>query len=91
MQQNISYKRELMAGDVIEVRTRILEIREKVIRFLHEMTNAETQEIAATCEITAVHLDRRTRKSRPFPEAVKEGGGSAGRLRLFVRHLRCAA
>jgi acyl-CoA thioester hydrolase len=72
VQQNITYKRELMAGDVIEVRTRILEIREKVIRFLHEMTNAETQEIAATCEITAVHLDRRTRKSCPFPEAVRE-------------------
>lgn len=40
-----------MAGDVIEVRKRILEIREKVIRFLHEMMNAETQEIAATCEL----------------------------------------
>jgi acyl-CoA thioester hydrolase len=75
VQQNITYKRELMAGDVIEVRSRILEIREKVIRFLHEMTNAETQEIAATCEITAVHLDRRTRKSYPFPEAVRKAAG----------------
>jgi len=36
------------------------------------MTNAETQEIAATCEITAVHLDRRTRKSCAFPEAVRK-------------------
>jgi acyl-CoA thioester hydrolase len=72
VQQNITYRRELMAGDVIEVRSRILEIREKVIRFLHEMTNAETQELAATCEITAVHLDRRTRKSCPFPETVRK-------------------
>lgn len=71
VQQNITYKRELMAGDVIEVRTRILEIREKVIRFLHEMINLETQEIAASCEITAVHMDRNTRKSCSFPEAVR--------------------
>lgn len=76
VQQNITYKRELMAGDVIEVRTRILEIREKVIRFL--MTNAETHEIAATCEITAVHLDRRTRKSCPFPETVRKAAARIG-------------
>ena len=72
VQQNITYKRELMAGDVIEIRTRILEIREKVIRFVHEMSNVETQEIAATCEITAVHMDRNTRKSSPFPDAVRK-------------------
>ena len=33
VQQNIAYKRELMAGDIVEVESRILEIREKVIRF----------------------------------------------------------
>ena len=31
VQQNITYKRELMAGDIIEVRSRILEEREKVV------------------------------------------------------------
>jgi acyl-CoA thioester hydrolase len=72
VQQNIAYKRELMAGDVIEIRTRILEIREKVIRFVHEMTNVERNELAATCEITAVHMDRNTRKSCPFPDAVRK-------------------
>jgi len=69
--QNIAYKRKLLAADVIEVRTRILEIRKKVIRFVHEMSNVQRQEIAATCEMTAVHMDRRTRKSCPFPEAVR--------------------
>jgi acyl-CoA thioester hydrolase len=41
-------------------------IGDKSIRFRHEMRNAETGEIAAACEITGVHLDRRTRKSTPF-------------------------
>ena len=50
VQQNITYKRELLAGDVIEVRSRILEVRERVIRFVHEMRNAERDEVAAICE-----------------------------------------
>jgi acyl-CoA thioester hydrolase len=72
VQQNITYKRELLAGDVIEIRTQILEIRDKVIRFFHEMTNIETADVAATCEITAVHMDRNTRKSCPFPAAIRK-------------------
>jgi acyl-CoA thioester hydrolase len=72
VQQNISYKRELFAGDIVEVRSRLLEIRDKSIRFLHEMRNAETGEIAAACEITAVHLDREAHKSMPLPPATRE-------------------
>ena len=70
VQQNISYKRELLAGDIVEIRSALLEIRDKSIRFLHEMRNAETGEIAAICEITGVHMDRtranRRRSRLPF-------------------------
>src|ERR1044072_7034710 len=58
VQPNIAYKRELLAGDIVEIRSRLLELREKSIRFLHEMHNAETGEIAATCETVGVHMDR---------------------------------
>jgi acyl-CoA thioester hydrolase len=68
VQQNITYKRELHAGDVVSIRSGVLEIREKVIRFFHEMYNDETGEIAATAEMTGVHLDTARRKSCPFPE-----------------------
>jgi acyl-CoA thioester hydrolase len=71
VQQNIAYKRELLAGDIVEVRSRALEIKDKSLRFLHEMWNAETRELAASCELTAVHIDRRQRKAMPFPEAVR--------------------
>ena len=71
VQQNISYKRELFAGDIVEVTSRLLELREKSIRFLYEMRNAETGEIAATCELTAVHLDRQAHKAMPFEDAVR--------------------
>ena len=72
LQQNISYKRELHAGDIVEIKSRVLEVRDKTVRFLHEMRNAETGEIAATCEITAVHLDRAAHKSIPFPPEIRE-------------------
>ena len=71
VQQNISYKRELFAGDIVEVTSKLLELRDKSIRFLHEMRNAETGEIAATCEITAVHLDRQAHKAAPFEDAIR--------------------
>ncbi len=74
VQQNIAYKRELMAGDTITIRSGILEMREKVIRFCHEMVNDESGEVAAVTILTGVHLDTQTRKSCPFPELVVERG-----------------
>jgi acyl-CoA thioester hydrolase len=71
VQQNISYKRELLAGDIIEIASCVLEVGNKSVRFLHEMRNAETGELAATCEITGVHMDRQARKSAAFPEEVR--------------------
>ena len=72
VQQNIAYRRELRAGDVVTVRSRMLEVKEKAIRFIHEMCNEETGEIAATSELTAVHIDTVRRKSCAFPERVIE-------------------
>ncbi|MGC0390290.1 acyl-CoA thioesterase FadM [Bradyrhizobium liaoningense] len=42
------------------------------------MTNAETGELVATCEITGVHMDRQLRKSAPFADAIRE---------IAVKHL----
>jgi acyl-CoA thioester hydrolase len=71
VQQNITYRRELLAGDIVEIRSVLLELREKSIRFRHDMTNAETGELAAACEITGVHMDRQARKSAPFEEVIR--------------------
>ena len=70
VQQNISYRRELLAGDTVLVRTRLLEVRDKAIRFVHEMTHDESGEVAATCELTGVHVDRRLRKAVALPGDV---------------------
>jgi acyl-CoA thioester hydrolase len=72
VQQNISYKQELLAGDIVEIRSFLLEMRDKSIHFVHEMRNAETGEVAATCELTGVHVDRKVRKSVAFADAIRE-------------------
>lgn len=74
VQQETTYKRELIAGDLIAIQSGVLEMREKVIRFYHEMLNAETRELAAKTTLTGVHLDSETRKSCPFPAQILERG-----------------
>lgn len=74
VQQNISYRRELMAGEVLYVQTQMLEMRNRVARFVHKMIHTETGEIAAVCELTGVHLDRTARKSTPFPADILATG-----------------
>lgn len=68
--QRIAYRRELHAGDTVAVRSGALEVRDKVIRFVHEMRNAETQQVAAITMLTGVHIDTTTRKSCPLPAEV---------------------
>lgn len=74
VQQETTYQRELVAGDLITIQSGVLEMGEKVIRFYHEMLNAETREIAAKTTLTGVHLDSETRKSCPFPAEILERG-----------------
>lgn len=70
VEQVLNYKKELMPGDVIEIRTRILDLYDKKVRFRHEMIHRESGLVAATCELLGVCFDRETHKSRSFPPEV---------------------
>lgn len=72
VEQNITYKRELRAGDLVTIRSGVLEIKDKVLRFYHEMRNEEGGQVAATTTLTAVHIDTQLRKACPFPPEVLE-------------------
>jgi acyl-CoA thioester hydrolase len=74
VQQNITYRRELHAGDTVTVRSAFLEIRDKAAKFVHEMRNGVSGEIAAICVLTGVHTDSQTRKSCAFPPEILERG-----------------
>ena len=68
--QHISYLQELHAGAVVSVRTRVLEVKERSLRFEHEMVDESTGAIAARTMLKAVHLDTAQRKSAPFTATV---------------------
>lgn len=68
--QHLQYRRELLAGDVLTVRSRVLEMHARKIRFRHEMFSGDDTEPAAVTTLVGVHLDADTRKACPFPEQV---------------------
>jgi acyl-CoA thioester hydrolase len=72
VEQHIEYERELFAGDVVTVTSSILEVRDKVLRFAHEMKNDATGEVAAKTTLVAVHLDAGKRKACALPDDVRE-------------------
>ena len=72
VQQDITYKRELLAGDTVAVRSTLLEVRENSAKFVHEMRHAVSGEVAAICVLTGVSIDAQTRKSTPFPAEIVE-------------------
>jgi acyl-CoA thioester hydrolase len=47
-------------------------MKEKSIRFTHEMCKADTGEVAATTVLTGVHLDTVARRACAFPDSVRE-------------------
>lgn len=70
-EQRIIYKRELVAGTLVSVRSGVIEVGEKKIKFFHEMINEETKEVAAITFLTGIHIDTILRKACPLPEEAR--------------------
>lgn len=75
VEHHIDYKSELHAGDLVTIRSAVLELKEKSIRLTHDMRNDETGELAATTVIVAAHIDASVRKARPLPADIRERAG----------------
>jgi acyl-CoA thioester hydrolase len=91
VEQHIDYKRELHAGDIVTIRSEVLEVKDKAIRLIHEMRNDETGEVAAITVTVGVYFDTAARKARSLPLDVRERsllmineGGSVDRNELSV-------
>jgi acyl-CoA thioester hydrolase len=76
VEQVIQYKRELLAGDVVTVHSRLLEMKDRSVRFMHEMRNLGAGEVAAATTLTAVHFDLVARRACAFPESVRTKGAA---------------
>jgi len=71
LEQNLTYKREVLPGDTLEIYTSTVEIKDKTVRFNHEMIDCETGEVVSTCELLAVHMDTNARKAIALPKEVQ--------------------
>jgi len=72
VEQHIEYKRELLAGDLLTIRSSVQGVREKSLVLVHEMTNQETQELAARTTLIGVCIDATTRRGRALPADIRE-------------------
>ena len=59
-------------GTIVVVKTKILDVGDKKIRFVHKMYECLSGDEASTCETTGVHIDRTLRRSTPFPEHIRQ-------------------
>ena len=71
LEQVIQYKSELHAGDGFEIRSRILEVRPKTIRFQHDMHKLRDGMLAASTTIIGVHIDAEAREGIALPDEVR--------------------
>jgi len=72
VEQTLNYRKELRAGDIVSIRSRVIEIKDKALRFEHEMQKDDTGDVAAVTILTALHLDTAARKACAFPVAVRK-------------------
>jgi acyl-CoA thioester hydrolase len=72
VEQTIQYKRELVAGDLITIRSAVLEVRDKSIRFSHEMRKEDSGELAASTILVGVHLDTLARRACALPPHISK-------------------
>jgi acyl-CoA thioester hydrolase len=72
VEQNLKYFEELNAGDLIYIKTQLIELKSKAIVFIHQMFNAETNTLAAEGRMVGVHIDLESRKSVSFPPSISK-------------------
>jgi acyl-CoA thioester hydrolase len=71
LEQRLNYVREVMAGDIVIVKSALVEVAAKTIRICHFMFNAETGRVAATSEVTAILLDLDSRRATAFSDSER--------------------
>lgn len=70
LEQRIQYRKEVLQGSLLDVRTGLLAVGAKTLRYLHRMRNSETEEEVASMELLVAFLDKATRRATALPEPI---------------------
>ena len=68
---NTRYIAELREGERLEIRTALVGVLDKTLRFVQYLHNVGKQKLAATQEIVAGHIDLATRRTTPIPAELR--------------------
>lgn len=72
LEEHVRFLRELRAGDIMNMRSRVVEIRDKTLVSFHELLNSATGETSATIVAVSGHFDLEKRKLIPWGAEAKE-------------------
>jgi len=82
--ESFDYKREILPGDLIQVRTCLINFTPRSLHVWGVMIDSSTDEICAVNDQVCVSLDTIARKSVPWPAEIFEKGRSLVRERPKV-------
>jgi acyl-CoA thioester hydrolase len=88
VEQHLQYKRELVAGDNVAVSSGVLEIKEKAVRFFHEMRDALSGEGVRHQPLRGRASRCRVAQVMPVPRRLRR---ACEAVRPQLRFLRGAA
>ncbi len=69
LKQLFCYRAEVLVGEEVEIRSRVLGRSAKRIHLMHFMTK-ESGALAATAELLGTHMDMTARRTSPFPRDI---------------------
>jgi len=71
LEYRVRYLKELKAGDLIVVRSGIVEAGERTLRYGHRLYNAETETLSCTMEAVSILFDMNARRAVPLPAELR--------------------
>jgi len=70
VRENYQFLRELKGGELVTVRSGVVAVGKKYLRFVHQMLDGVSGKLVATCDCTAVIASVSAGKSMPLPRPI---------------------
>jgi len=82
--QQLTFKRELIAGQLVYIRSYVERVGTKSITMCHEMHDAETRDCVAVLAVTVAFLDLESRRAREIPPSIRAAAESWRKARAVA-------
>jgi acyl-CoA thioester hydrolase len=71
VESHVTYQREVHEGDLLEFRTKLIGFDAKRVHYIQTMYRVADGALSATAEWVVLHVDMKTRRTAPIPEAIQ--------------------